>query len=109
MKSPMNRFFANSRSRGLPIILSTGMATLEEVRRAVTVIESAWAETGWQRHLQTPLTILHCTSVYPTDFSDANLRAMTTMALKLGLLSAIPITRREYLSRRCGGNGRSCD
>ena len=71
--------------RGLPIILSTGMATLEEVRYAVQVIERCWAKNGSRPSLGTPLTVLHCTSAYPTSLGDANLNAMATMARELGL------------------------
>lgn len=57
--------------KGLPIILSTGMSTLEEVAEAVSVIR----ETGCEN-----LTLLHCTSNYPARVEDSNLRAMKTMA-----------------------------
>ncbi|MFC1856975.1 N-acetylneuraminate synthase [Thermodesulfobacteriota bacterium] len=60
---------------GRPIILSTGMATLSEVERAVdTVIEAG------NRHL----ALLHCVSNYPADPANANLRAMNTMARAFG-------------------------
>lgn len=76
-------FLADFARRGLPIILSTGMATLEEVRRAATVIESEWAKSGYLPDAAAALTILHCTSSYPTEFSDVNLRAMMTLAMEL--------------------------
>jgi len=53
-----------------PIILSTGMATLEEVREAVNAVYSA----GNRK-----LTLLHCTSNYPTVPEDVNLLAMRTL------------------------------
>lgn len=56
--------------KGLPIILSTGMSTLEEVGEAVSVIKEAGCKD---------LTLLHCTSNYPVRFEDCNLRAMKTM------------------------------
>ena len=65
---PFLRYIAK---KDLPIILSTGMATLEEVREAVSVIK----KTGCN-----DLTLLHCTSNYPALFEDCNLRAMKTMA-----------------------------
>lgn len=55
---------------GKPIILSTGMGTVEECRTARDAIFS----TGNKQ-----LVMLHCTSDYPTPFSDANLRAMETL------------------------------
>jgi len=54
-----------------PIILSTGMSTLEEVRKAVQSI---------QFNGNPELIILHCVSNYPADVSDSNLFAMRTMA-----------------------------
>ena len=56
---------------GRPLILSTGMSTLEEVAAAV----SAARESG-----PAPLVLLHCVSNYPADPADANLRAMATLA-----------------------------
>lgn len=55
----------------LPIILSTGASTLSEVLRAQTVI---------QENHPLDLTILHCTSSYPADLREVNLRAMQTIA-----------------------------
>ena len=56
--------------KGLPIILSTGMSTLEEVGEAVSIIKEAGCKD---------LILLHCTSNYPARFEDCNLRAMKTM------------------------------
>lgn len=70
--------------RGLPIILSTGMADLEEVREAVTFLRRTMAPIRHQDPFRLPeLTVLHCTSAYPTPFEDVNLAAMTTMAREL--------------------------
>ena len=72
--------------RGLPLILSTGMADLEEVRRAVSVIGETFPGPASEDPYGLPdLTVLHCTSAYPTDFADVNLAAMTTMAAQLGV------------------------
>ncbi len=57
--------------QGRPMIVSTGMATLEEVRTAVQVIQQAGAP---------PLILLHCVSVYPAPVAGSNLRAMNTLA-----------------------------
>lgn len=57
-----------------PIILSTGMSYLEEVRAAVEVIR----QSGNQQ-----ITLLHCTTDYPTKLQDVNMRAMKTMAEEL--------------------------
>ncbi|MEP9370663.1 N-acetylneuraminate synthase [Mesorhizobium sp. KR1-2] len=66
--------------RGLPILLSTGMADLAEVRRAVEVLRDAMPRAVQADADAPPLTVLHCTSAYPAEFADANLRAMQTMA-----------------------------
>jgi N,N'-diacetyllegionaminate synthase len=60
---------------GLPLIVSTGMATMGEVERAVAVIEAAGC-----RHF----ALLQCTSNYPAAPEDANLLAMRTMADAFG-------------------------
>jgi len=61
---------------GLPVLLSTGMATLDEVEDAVAVLRRGGAED---------VTVLHCTSLYPAPMASVNLRAMTTMAERLDL------------------------
>ena len=60
------------------IILSTGMASLKEVENAIKVISSAGAP-------KESITILHCTTEYPTPMSDVNLRAMITMHNHFGM------------------------
>lgn len=65
--------------RNLPIILSTGMATLDEVGRAVGWISNIWTDTG-ACHVARDLTVLHCTSDYPAKPADLNLRAIRTIA-----------------------------
>lgn len=57
---------------GRPVILSTGMATLDEVAAAVEAL-------GDDR-----IVILHCVSAYPAPVGEANLRAMATMAEAFG-------------------------
>ena len=56
---------------GKPLVLSTGMATLDEIGAAVQVARAAGCSH---------LTLLHCTSSYPTPAAEANLAAMGTMA-----------------------------
>jgi N,N'-diacetyllegionaminate synthase len=58
------------------VILSTGMSTLLEVENAIEIITNF----GTPREL---LTVLHCTSEYPTPMSDVNLLAMVNMREKL--------------------------
>jgi N,N'-diacetyllegionaminate synthase len=63
---------------GMPVMLSTGMATLGEIEAALAVIEQA----GTPRHL---ITVLHCTTEYPAPMADVNLRAMLSMKTALGV------------------------
>ena len=55
--------------KGKPIILSTGMSTLEEVRDAISVLQNNGISNN-------NLTVLHCNTEYPTPMSDVNLKAM---------------------------------
>lgn len=59
-------------AKSLPMILSTGMADLGEVEEAVETIRSVSGD-------MVDLVLLHCTSSYPTELEDVNLRAMVTM------------------------------
>lgn len=79
---PFLRFLAG---KGLPMILSTGMADMDEIHRAVAVVAAARAEAGLREPLREVLTILHCTSNYPAACSDVNLRAMQSIARELEL------------------------
>lgn len=54
-----------------PMIVSTGMSTMEEVEAAVEAIRDASTDV--------PLALLHCVSLYPTDIGIANLSAMQAM------------------------------
>ena len=60
------------------VIMSTGMATLSEVADAVKVLEQAGAS-------RSNITVLHCTTEYPTPMNEVNLRAMSTIAKHLGV------------------------
>lgn len=55
---------------GKPIIMSTGMSTLEEVREALNVLKENGAGE---------ITLLHCTTEYPAPLKDVNLKAMLTL------------------------------
>ena len=59
----------------LPMIMSTGMATLGEIEDAVQTIES----TGNRK-----IILLHCISWYPADIETTNLRFMNTLKLAFG-------------------------
>ena len=62
----------------MPVILSTGMATLGEIEGALAVLEQA----GTPRKR---ITVLHCNTEYPTPMSDVNLRAMLTIGEAFGV------------------------
>lgn len=64
-------FLEHVARKGKPMIVSTGMSTLAEVEQAVQAI---------RQMKNSQVVLLHCVSDYPADPSDANLRAMQTMA-----------------------------
>ncbi len=53
-----------------PIILSTGMATLEEIEHAVKILKNSGCDN---------LTLLHCVSSYPSPHQESNLSAIEAM------------------------------
>jgi N,N'-diacetyllegionaminate synthase len=57
---------------GKPIIMSTGMSTLNEVSDALNILVEAGAKKD-------KITILHCNTEYPTLMKDVNLKAMLTI------------------------------
>lgn len=69
---PFLRYIART---GAPVVLSTGMGDMAEIRRAVGVFE----DVGNPK-----LCILHCTSIYPTELADIRLMNV------LGLRAAFP-------------------
>ncbi|WP_408072042.1 N-acetylneuraminate synthase [Butyrivibrio sp. JL13D10] len=60
---------------GKDIILSTGMCTIDEVESAVKLLHD---------HDSGKITILHCTTNYPTPMEDVNLKAMLTLRDRFG-------------------------
>src|SRR5690606_5592258 len=63
---------------GKHVLLSTGMANLGEIEAAITVIEQA----GTNRK---NITVLHCTTEYPTPMEDVNLLAMVNIGKAFGV------------------------
>lgn len=59
-----------ARDTGLPLIISTGMATREEIR--IQLME-------WLDWRTTDLTLMYCVSLYPCPFDRVNLRAMSEL------------------------------
>jgi len=86
---------------GRPVILSTGMATLDEVQEALSVLAfgyagtseapsrtafaAAWQDSSVRATLTGKVTLLHCTTEYPAPVESANLRAMDTLAAAFDL------------------------
>jgi len=64
---PQLRVIASAK---VPIIFSTGMSTLAEVKASIAAIKKAGGKD---------IVVLHCTTAYPTADKDVNLRAMVTM------------------------------
>ena len=71
---PLIRQFCES---GLPVILSSGMASLDELSEAAELVRQV---QGKQEPDSPMLTVLQCTSAYPTPAEEANLTAMHTIA-----------------------------
>lgn len=66
----------------LPLLLSTGMATREEVAEALDWVQSV------RGHLH-GVSVLHCTSSYPAEDHSLNLCALTSMALEFGAVRGV--------------------
>lgn len=60
----------------IPIILSTGMSTMEEVEEAVDVLHRVGVDQ---------IVILHCVSIYPTVMADVNLNNILGLREKFGM------------------------
>ncbi|HME41962.1 MAG TPA: aminotransferase class III-fold pyridoxal phosphate-dependent enzyme [Syntrophorhabdales bacterium] len=63
-------------SFGKPVILSTGMAYLHEIREALQVLQDDGAQD---------IALLHCVGQYPPSYASMNLRAIETMRSSFGL------------------------
>ena len=65
---------------GKPIIISTGMATEDEIAETVDVARSAGCKD---------LVLLHCVSSYPTPIHEANIAQVAELAKKFNVLSGL--------------------
>jgi N-acetylneuraminate synthase len=63
----------HTRAKGKPIVLSTGMSTLEQIDHAVDVLGKE------------DLILLHCCSAYPSQYSELNLRAIPALRERYGV------------------------
>jgi N,N'-diacetyllegionaminate synthase len=71
--SPLIRYIAK---KGKPVILSTGMSTLGEIKEALQVIQSEGIKN---------IVLLHCITAYPAKVEDVNLKAMETLRCEFKL------------------------
>lgn len=63
----------HTRAKGKPIVLSTGMSTVEQIDHAVEVLGSR------------DLVLLSCCSAYPSNYTDLNLRTICTLRERYGI------------------------
>lgn len=63
-----------TRSKGVPILLSTGMSSLEQIEHAIDVLGKK------------DLLLFHCTSTYPTNHEEINLNAIPELEKRFGCL-----------------------
>lgn len=74
--------------KGIPVILSTGMSTIGEIREAIQILTGSHRTTpagSRPRLTRDDIIVLHCNTQYPTPYADVNLRAMLTIARELGV------------------------
>lgn len=64
--------------KGKPIVISTGMSNLQEIKNAVEVLRK-------YKIANNEIIILHCNTEYPTPMEDVNLLAMNTIQNELGV------------------------
>jgi N-acetylneuraminate synthase len=84
----------------VPVILSTGMADLQDVESSLgvlafgmlggenpsrTAFARAWASAEGRDVVRSRVTLLHCTTEYPAPIGEVNLRAMSTMRDAFGI------------------------
>lgn len=76
-------------SLGVPMLVSTGASTADEVRRAA----------GWLWRLGAEFSLLHCVSAYPVDAADANLGWIGELVTKYG----VPVGYSDHTSHPLAG------
>jgi len=73
-----HKFLSYIASKEKPVILSTGMGTMDEIEKAIEVIK----ETGNDK-----IILLHCVSLYPPRPNQLNLKAIGVLKEKLGVIT----------------------
>ena len=68
-----DNLLTHTRSKGKPIILSTGMSTMEEVEHALEILG------------KNDLVLLHTCSTYPSDYKELNLRVIPVLRSQFGV------------------------
>lgn len=75
------RMIRQALATGKPVIASTGLGTMDEIRQTV-----AWAEDEVGKDtVRDRLLLMHCVSAYPTPIEEANVRAVPYIAEQTGL------------------------
>ncbi len=64
-------------AKNKPLIMSTGMANLGEVEEAINTIRAINSKAN--------ISLLHCTTNYPTPYEEVNLKAIQTLAVAFKL------------------------
>ena len=62
-----DKLLKHIKSKGKPILMSTGMSTMEEIRHAVSIVG------------RSNLILFHCTSTYPSNSYETNLKVIDTL------------------------------
>ena len=65
-------------SLGLPVILSSGMSTMDEIGNALNILQGSGLD-------RSQVTVLHCTTEYPTPMDEVNLRAINSIRSAFGV------------------------
>lgn len=73
-------FLSHVAAKGKPMIISTGMAGLEEVEQAVATVRAAGASE---------IVLLQCTSAYPAAAETVNMNAMLTLRRRFGVWTGL--------------------
>ena len=66
---------------GKPVILSCGLANLDEIEYSVAFLRRAWRAAGQEQDL----AALHCVTAYPVPPEEANLGAISALKKRLGI------------------------